>query len=749
MFSIPVMTTLESLDMPEMTEVEDDTVDIHIDNSKVALLFSKSKVFVHPTSKMKDNISGYLSLSKSKALGNSSVAGSDILLSWVPDSFLKNRPRDLSVFQNAETLSNGSIREWVEIPQHLDYSFSVRLCSIYSIIFRPPRYGWNYGSIVINLRDSGESLPPLFFHDDECISTIEYGKQITRDRFDPFDESGNMFWGGTHLLMQLKKYASLEQSSHESQLYLVNPSPEDTVAFQSVELQKVISNNRLNSSSTPPTPRSSSSIFNPFRRALHDLSFTVLERFSRVTNYGKSEVDRLMEHKVTKSILPHLPRELQVLLESKRVQKLTEEYDPARMFLARWAEGIVEQSESNNSQPVNNAGVWTDAQREEDSSLGPFELVYIEERVKRDDPLSVEQWNSMFNAHGKLQVDVHRVLGIIFHGGIQPSLRKEVWPFLLSVYPWDSTSEERRVIYLSLQEEYCTLKRKWYEDIHKQFNDRWFIEQRNRIEKDVHRTDRQHEYFQIEDLPHPDPQSTFTGTNMNMEMMKDILLTYNEYDTELGYVQGMSDLLAPIYVTFNDNALTFWGMVGLMKRLHFNFLRDQSGMHRQLDTLRLLIEFMDPELFAHLEKTDSSNLFCFFRMLLIYFKREFDWEVLLKLWDVLFTNYLSYDYHIFVAYAIAERHREVLLNQTSAFDEVLKYFNELSGKLALEPTLICAEQCFYQFKNKLALIDRKQMEETNSDEDGSKETDLPTIAPYLRNLLKTSQPQYTPSGKQE
>lgn len=157
------MTTLESLDMPEMTEVEDDTVDIHIDNSKVALLFSKSKVFVHPTSKMKDNISGYLSLSKSKALGNSSVAGSDILLSWVPDSFLKNRPRDLSVFQNAETLSNGSIREWVEIPQHLDYSFSVRLCSIYSIIFRPPRYGWNYGSIVINLRDSGESLPPLFF----------------------------------------------------------------------------------------------------------------------------------------------------------------------------------------------------------------------------------------------------------------------------------------------------------------------------------------------------------------------------------------------------------------------------------------------------------------------------------------------------------------------------------------------------------------------------------------------------------
>ena len=69
------------------------------------------------------------------------------------------------------------------------------------------------------------------------------------------------------------------------------------------------------------------------------------------------------------------------------------------------------------------------------------------------------------------------------------------------------------------------------------------------VEKDVHRTDRHVPIFAGEDIPHPDPDSPFaeSGTNVHLEQMKDMLLTYNEYNRDLGYVQGMSDLLAPIY----------------------------------------------------------------------------------------------------------------------------------------------------------------------------------------------------------
>jgi hypothetical protein len=75
----------------------------------------------------------------------------------------------------------------------------------------------------------------------------------------------------------------------------------------------------------------------------------------------------------------------------------------------------------------------------------------------------------------------------------------------------------------------------------------------------------------------------------------------------------MSDLLSPVYVVFDANeGDAFWGLVGVMKMMvrdslrcrinlqESNFLRDQSGMKRQLSTLQQLIGVMDPELYAHL-----------------------------------------------------------------------------------------------------------------------------------------------------
>lgn len=89
------------------------------------------------------------------------------------------------------------------------------------------------------------------------------------------------------------------------------------------------------------------------------------------------------------------------------------------------------------------------------------------------------------------------------------------------------------------------------------------------VEKDVHRTDRNIPIFTGEDIPHPDPDSPFAdvGTNVHLEQMKDMLLTYNEYNKGLGYVQGMSDLLAPIYAVMQDDAVAFWGFVGFMDRM--------------------------------------------------------------------------------------------------------------------------------------------------------------------------------------
>lgn len=93
------------------------------------------------------------------------------------------------------------------------------------------------------------------------------------------------------------------------------------------------------------------------------------------------------------------------------------------------------------------------------------------------------------------------------------------------------------------------------------------------VDKDVHRTDRTVTFFAGDDLPNPDPDAN-TGTNANLETMKDILLTYViAYNPDLGYVQGMSDLVAPIFVVMGDEAMTFWAFTHFMDRMVSVFVK--------------------------------------------------------------------------------------------------------------------------------------------------------------------------------
>lgn len=204
-----------------------------------------------------------------------------------------------------------------------------------------------------------------------------------------------------------------------------------------------------------------------------------------------------------------------------------------------------------------------------------------------------------------------------------------------------------------------------------------------------------------------------------------MLLTYNEYNKELGYVQGMSDLLAPIYAVVQDDAVAFWAFQMFMDRMERNFLRDQSGMRGQLSALDQLVHFMDPKLWDHLQSTDSTNFFFFFRMILVWYKREFEWMDVLKLWECLWTDYYSSSFHLFIALAILEKHRDVIMTHLKAFDEVLKYgaldsqhplhlkslttltVNELSGTIDLESTLIRAEVLFRRFQRLVEAVDKK------------------------------------------
>lgn len=117
-------------------------------------------------------------------------------------------------------------------------------------------------------------------------------------------------------------------------------------------------------------------------------------------------------------------------------------------------------------------------------------------------------------------------------------------------------------------------------------------------------------------------------------------------------------------------------------------------MKKQLSTLQELISVMDPELYRHFglwffrfvyltfslfidrenrgpqfvflfpvsiksRSNASSDVSC--SWVLIAFKREFPFHDVLRLWEVLWTDYYSNNFVLFVALAILESHRDMIL----------------------------------------------------------------------------------------
>ncbi|KAH7152064.1 rab-GTPase-TBC domain-containing protein [Dactylonectria estremocensis] len=698
----------------------------------VKLLFSKSKVYVHPTPSAKDNIPGYIALlqqrgrrgdrplsADSASNETPSIASSDLLLAWIPEASLGDAA---SVYVKVDLCDGDSppkqsylVSPPPTVTSHVGsvggYAFAIPVSAIYSLLVRPPSLGWWYGSVIINSR-AGDSFPALFFHDNECQSTILQKKKLARDNFDPFGENGQMFWGGDEILRWLRRYIKIERSGAEPNIYLIEPSKEDSEAFGSKLTSSRSQIGRQDSSTgvrAQGGPSHPDAQMDPFVKMIKETGWNIMEKFSKVTTFTRRAAQDFVEN-------PNLPPQMKRLLRNPEVQTLQDEFDSARIYLARWAMGIQEQSDRDRRQKIWSAN---DVMELEDTDVGEFELLEgtsslsLEERRKT---VTMKEWETFFDPQtGRLSVTVDEVKERIFHGGLDPEdgVRKEAWLYLLGVYEWYSTLDERKAQIASLRDSYYKLKLSWWERLDGEGGDgetgEWWREQRGRIEKDVHRTDRNVPIFKGEDTPHPDPNSPFAevGTNVHLEQMKEMLLTYNEYNKDLGYVQGMSDLLAPIYAVIQDDAVAFWGFQKFMERMERNFLRDQSGMRSQLLTLDQLVQFMDPTLWNHLQSADSTNFFFFFRMILVWYKREFEWMDVLRLWEGLWTDHQSANFHLFIALAILEKHRDIIMEHLKHFDEVLKYINELSNTIDLESTLIRAEALFKRFQRLVEAVDKK------------------------------------------
>ncbi len=111
-------------------------------------------------------------------------------------------------------------------------------------------------------------------------------------------------------------------------------------------------------------------------------------------------------------------------------------------------------------------------------------------------------------------------------------------------------------------------------------------------------------------------------------------------------------------------------------------MKNGQGIQHQLNVFASVIKQIDPALFQRLTDLKSEHLFFAFRWILILFKREFEMEDTLLLWDMLFADHLlceknpkrkPFKYH--VAMAMLQEFREFIFLECESFEELLKAVN--------------------------------------------------------------------------
>ncbi|XP_066421919.1 TBC1 domain family member 16 isoform X1 [Molothrus aeneus] len=298
--------------------------------------------------------------------------------------------------------------------------------------------------------------------------------------------------------------------------------------------------------------------------------------------------------------------------------------------------------------------------------------------------LDVAAWLQHLNEAGQVEEE-YRLRKAIFFGGIDISIRGEVWPFLLHYYSYESTSEEREALRLQKRKEYFEIQEKRLSMTPDEQKDFWRQVQFT-VDKDVVRTDRSNQFFRGEGNP-------------NVETMRRILLNYAVFNPAIGYSQGMSDLVAPLLAEVLDESDTFWCFVGLMQNTIFISSPRDEDMEKQLLYLRELLRLMHPRFHQHLCALGEDGLqmlFCH-RWILLCFKREFPEAEALRMWEACWAHYQTDYFHLFICVAIVVIYGDDVIEQQLPTDQMLLHFSNLAMHMNGELVLRKARSLLYQF----------------------------------------------------
>ena len=339
---------------------------------------------------------------------------------------------------------------------------------------------------------------------------------------------------------------------------------------------------------------------------------------------------------------------------------------------------------------------------------------------------------NIINILNNEKIDYSKLQKFIFEGIPDdiPSLRSLIWKILLNTLTlneseWESTLEKNRLKYQNLKEKYnirlkiMKTNKKNDHPLSLEKNSLWnkyFIEYNllDDIQKDIRRTRTHMSFFFM-------PCSFNDNTNItneqisnaametkkdrsqiklnkkifesNADVMTRILFIYGLSHPEVKYVQGMNEILAPIFYCFSndkneisiknleaDSYISFENFMENIKDIFIKKLDNtDKGITTRLKKLNMLIKMLDYRINDQLLKYKIEMEFFAFRWLTLFFTQDFEMPDILRLWDSILSEDDIFDFMNMIMLALIRNKTDgILNNEFAGIMSVLQDFDSIS-----------------------------------------------------------------------
>ena len=254
----------------------------------------------------------------------------------------------------------------------------------------------------------------------------------------------------------------------------------------------------------------------------------------------------------------------------------------------------------------------------------------------------------------------NKILKQIIKNGIPnelPCLRAMLWKSLVGYLPigdlsqWKKTTCEHFQKYRLLKKEF----RDFPNNIIDESDQKLLVQ----INKDLPRTRPEVSFFK--------EKSKISKNETNYDVLRRILYFYAKKHKDVGYVQGMNEIVAIIYYIYtldenpyiknfveSDTYYSFELLIEEIKPIFFmsNINYSQLFISLQIKQINEILLNAEPDLLKYFEKKDLKLDIFLMRWLLVLFAQEFSLQTSISFWDRLFTQKNKMKFVCFISSAI-------------------------------------------------------------------------------------------------